>query len=388
MPEQILLATRNFSMEDSKRFAQFSGDANPMHMDAVAARCMPAGEPVVHGVHLLLWALEVAFRLDDGFLHVRARFQKPVVVGDRVELREARDSLGASRLRLSVNGIVVIRIDIAGPPIVIPPNNSQSPPSTPALDRFDAPIDLALDEMRGRNGRISTSTLQTDAARLFPNISLAIGEGRVAALARLSTLVGMVCPGLHSIFGSLDISFDGPQTETVDFIVTDVDDHFRLISQSVAGSGIRGNIKAFARVPPVKQLSMAAVAGSVKRGEFAGSVALVAGGSRGLGALVARIVAAGGGRVIITYAVGLEEARTVQADICDAGARCELLQYDALSPNVMELIAELPAITHFYYFASPKISAKRSIDPFAPDLFNRFISFYVTGFQRLCEKRP
>ena len=228
------------------------------------------------------------------------------------------------------------------------------------------------------------STLQADAARLFPNISLAIGEGRVAALARLSTLVGMVCPGLHSIFGSLDISFDGPQTETVDFIVTDVDDHFRLISQSVAGSGIRGNIKAFARVPPVKQLSMAAVAGSVKRGEFAGSVALVAGGSRGLGALVARIVAAGGGRVIITYAVGLEEARTVQADICDAGARCELLQYDALSPNVMELIAELPAITHFYYFASPKISAKRSIDPFAPDLFNRFISFYVTGFQRLC----
>src|ERR1700722_4929865 len=48
---------RIFTMADQQRFACLSGDWNPMHMDAVAARRTPAGAPVVHGVHAVLWAL-------------------------------------------------------------------------------------------------------------------------------------------------------------------------------------------------------------------------------------------------------------------------------------------------------------------------------------------
>jgi NAD(P)-dependent dehydrogenase (short-subunit alcohol dehydrogenase family) len=39
--------------------------------------------------------------------------------------------------------------------------------------------------------------------------------------------------------------------------------------------------------------------------------------------------------------------------------------------------------THLYYFATPRIFGRRR-DPFDIDLFQRFVSFYVTGFVRVC----
>ena len=52
------VAKRVVSQELQERFAALSGDRNPMHMDAVAARRTQAGLPVVHGIHTLLWALD------------------------------------------------------------------------------------------------------------------------------------------------------------------------------------------------------------------------------------------------------------------------------------------------------------------------------------------
>jgi len=53
-----MTATRTFTMADQVAFAAASGDANPMHMDELAARRTQAGAPVVHGVQALLWALD------------------------------------------------------------------------------------------------------------------------------------------------------------------------------------------------------------------------------------------------------------------------------------------------------------------------------------------
>jgi acyl dehydratase len=78
------LATRIFEMADQQRFASLSGDRNPMHMDAVAARKTPAGEPAVHGVHLLLWALDAFAASDPGLglpRRIKARFSKFIGLG-------------------------------------------------------------------------------------------------------------------------------------------------------------------------------------------------------------------------------------------------------------------------------------------------------------------
>ena len=53
-----LLGSRRFSLADQQRFAALSRDFNPLHVDPVAARRTMFGEPVVHGMHAVVWMLE------------------------------------------------------------------------------------------------------------------------------------------------------------------------------------------------------------------------------------------------------------------------------------------------------------------------------------------
>ena len=50
---------RIFTITDQRKFASFSGDFNPIHLDNQKSIKTHAGQPIVHGVHLVLWALDV-----------------------------------------------------------------------------------------------------------------------------------------------------------------------------------------------------------------------------------------------------------------------------------------------------------------------------------------
>src|SRR6266700_6824354 len=101
------LAQRTFTDADQKRFAAASGDYNPMHTDALQARRTQAGAPVVHGIHLLLWALDsLAAAQPDlpplrGF---RAQFNKFVFLDDLVEAVLTQKGPSGARLAISVDG--------------------------------------------------------------------------------------------------------------------------------------------------------------------------------------------------------------------------------------------------------------------------------------------
>ena len=53
---------RTFSMQDQTDFASFSGDYNPIHINEKESIKTHAGQPIVHGVHMVLWALD-AFKI-------------------------------------------------------------------------------------------------------------------------------------------------------------------------------------------------------------------------------------------------------------------------------------------------------------------------------------
>ena len=56
---EVVLGERCFTLDDQVRFSQFSGDRNPIHIDQIQARKTHAGECVVHGIHVFLWALQL-----------------------------------------------------------------------------------------------------------------------------------------------------------------------------------------------------------------------------------------------------------------------------------------------------------------------------------------
>jgi len=106
---------RVFDWAAQAQFSQLSGDRNPMHMDVVAARRTHAGQPVVHGMHAVLWALEsIAGKGDIQFpiAQIKVRFQKLIYVGDEVKLEFIRHDIAGISLQLSVDSLPVSSITI------------------------------------------------------------------------------------------------------------------------------------------------------------------------------------------------------------------------------------------------------------------------------------
>ena len=86
------LAILSFSHHDQIKFAKFSGDKNPIHINQKMAKKTLAGECIVHGVNLILTALE--FHLTNSNLLptiCRVWFGHPVSLGRPIRLVSDKD---------------------------------------------------------------------------------------------------------------------------------------------------------------------------------------------------------------------------------------------------------------------------------------------------------
>jgi acyl dehydratase/NADP-dependent 3-hydroxy acid dehydrogenase YdfG len=388
--ERKRLAARRFGMADQIAFAALSGDYNPMHVDALAARRTQAGAPVVHGMHTLLWALDTlaaAELLGPRLCEICAQFRKFTYLDVACDLVLTHADADAAGAELASNGLVLTTIQLRNGRRQIGAEAGGADFASEVLLAGNVPRAPALQDLASLRGWSTAAGGAEDFAAAFPRLARVIGTQRVSALAALSRLVGMVCPGLHSIFAgfSVDLVESNSQRPEVGFDVSKINQQFRLIRMNVYGGGLSGAVTAFVRWPPIEAPSMEAVSAAVVADAFAGAVALVVGGSRGLGAITAKAIAAGGGKVVITYAKGRDDAAKLAAEInaaCGPGV-CTALAYESSSAAASQLSAVPADVNQLYYFATPPIFPRTS-DAVSAEKLREFRSVYVDAFQDVC----
>jgi acyl dehydratase/NAD(P)-dependent dehydrogenase (short-subunit alcohol dehydrogenase family) len=375
------LASRVFSLTDQAAFARLSSDWNPMHLDHAFARRSQVGAPVVHGIHTLVWAADAVLQsFPLGIANMRARFLKPLYLNETASVRIRDRTDQRIEIEVVAANIVVASIRLSSVPGKWKAQTAQVAPS-PTV-RLSEPANLRFEQLAGYAGSVATG--EADIRSSFPALTEAIGAPAVRGLLATSQIVGMACPGLHSLFAGLDVDCnpESDRENALAYAVRKIDARFRSLQIDVSGAGIAGRLDAFARLAPPIQPGMSEICPRVSGKPFGGQKSLIIGGSRGLGEVTAKIVAAGGGRPVLTYRESLHEAEQVAADIVRAGGRCDILRYDALLPAATQL-RNVGGVDCCYYFATPKIFQRKSA-LYEPEKLRTFLDFYADGFFELC----
>lgn len=378
------MTQRVFTSDDQVAFAKLSGDFNPLHLDPVLARRLLFGRQVVHGLHALLWSLDDHLKSRTQPLALRtvkANFQAGIGVGQIVRCLATLQDEGRVAFQLKADSTPAAWIEIGWNPL-----QDRCPGTLPKMSPEPAKCrERTMQEAAEASGTLALYLDGDLAGGLFPNLIRVLSPLQLAVLLSTTRLVGMECPGQHSIYSSLNLTFSseiaGPAN--LNYHIADCNKRLALVAMEVEAPGTKGEVKAFLRPRPQRQAAFSDVCRQVEPEEFSAQRALIVGGSRGLGEVTAKLLAAGGAEVILTYYRGRQDAQRIVAEIVSHGARADCLALNVLEPwqGLPGRIIHRPKPLYLYYFATPYIFGAAK-GRFSSQRFAAFCEYYVTGFLR------
>ncbi len=378
------MPTRSFSISptQSQQFAKLSGDWNPVHIDPLIGRRTLFGGTVVHGMHATLLAIDL-FLADASERRSLASIQVSYTSGLSQEQKASMESLSdgetSATLRILSSGQIIQIVKLTWSK-ERPLDSSQQSNACPPREIPDV---INLEAAANLNGEVTAQVDESLASGLFPSLTKYLPLNQIAAMLAATRIVGMRCPGLHSIFSAIKLSFEaGANSDVVSYSIQRHSVAANFVTLALEGSGAVGEINAFFRPAPTEQPEYADLKGLIPQDKFSHRCALVIGGSRGLGEITAKLLAAGGAQVILTWHSGEQDATDIVQDIVSGGGQASAIHWDCSAPP-----GELPAYlaqtspTHVYYFATPRIELNRT-GTFNQELFENYIDIYVTGMER------
>jgi hypothetical protein len=375
-----VIGTKIFSENDQNTFARLSGDFNPIHVDHIKARRLIYGEQVVHGVHTLIWSIDCYLNKTNRpikFTNLYIKFIKPVFLNKIISCGIKSDSNSYVEISIfdSVSTLSIIKFDYV----------EDNPISSYNLNKKSF---LKSEAFFLQNEGDETFYLnETIAISLFTKTYKFLNKLQLALLLTSTRIVGMKCPGMDSLFSELDLSFnlDRNVSNSCYYQIEKNYKSINLFLISISGDFFQGKIKAFKRPLQSTQKDYSFFKKSIDKSLFNNQRALIIGGSRGLGEMTAKILAAGGAEILLTYHKGFQDAENLKKSITEKGGKLDILGVDVLNDvNIwlphLEKIKFKP--THLYYFATPKIIGSKQ-NSFDTNIFKTYIKYYVESFYNI-----
>ena len=375
---KVRLSSCIFHLSDQQKFADFSGDINPIHLCDEYARKTPPGQVIVHGINSLLWAL-------DGFLscghsisgQMNVRFLQPIHLNEVVFC----DYFVKERIiEISNANVIFVKIKLSDNFYNHISGDSESLYSKTSYDLQIC--ELALNDIQsGLSLALSESADPDFIDELYPALLVYLGRSIVCQIACLSSVVGMQIPGLHSIFAS--VSIDLQKSSNRKFVeVVKTDQRFGLVDLKVQSSDVHSKVRAIIRPKPTECLPLDSLKKKINKTFAVGESVLVIGGSRGLGSYVVKILALSGARVTFTYSKGQKDAQILKSELSGSNINVDFVHFDIRDLDFSALFDCKP--DYIFYFATPKIFVKRS-KCFENKLYEGFKLFYVDAFKSILE---
>jgi len=368
----LLINSRTFSLDGQLKFAKFSGDTNPIHIDPILARRTIVGECIVHGINGLMYAIDSLIKYNGIILnHFDVKFLKPITLDIPIQCFWDGEK---NKLSIVSENTILTSIFVKIGPIIKEGNLSGIKSDIPLI----YPRNITLKECSEiiREDLIFRGNIEVGKI-LFPNLFEKYGNIFAAELASTSEIVGMQIPGLNSLF--LSIKGDFSERNLISYYqLLSCNLKFGLVKLLVHGRYLKAEIEALYRPSSINSPSIESVSKTIKKNEFENVNALIIGGSRGLGEISAKIIASGGGRVTISYNLGEEDAKQLQQELSNFGGVCDIIKVR------IEDGFDIPK-NHFnqiYYFPTPKIKAE---DPNILNvvLIQLYELFYIHAFRNL-----
>jgi NAD(P)-dependent dehydrogenase (short-subunit alcohol dehydrogenase family)/acyl dehydratase len=381
------LGTHLITDEEQAAFARLSGDFNPIHVNPLIARRSMFGRTITHGLHLVLRALEWNASQQPGFKslsQLNARFFMATHPAESISVQSDTRSSGDNCYDVTLT-IFNERARLAARCQARWTQQTIEPHPLPTTVASRDCHRLSDGEIAAAEGELPLFLDPGEAAALFPALTRLLRPNQFGDLLATTRIIGMSVPGRDSIFASANLTFSSSQAsyDRLSYRTESFAPDRRYCTISAKSPGISGRLEAFVRPSQVDQPRYSDIRALIPTGVFNGHHALVIGGTRGLGEVCAKLLAAGGAQVTLTYHRGVEDADRVAQELSLEGAQVSVIQVDATDaglPEIRQRLSEGIRFTGLYYFATPAIFTEAATFDYGS--FVGFADVYVGGVAR------
>ena len=324
IPSNVILETefeKTIVVDEKQQilFSKLSNDYNPIHLDSDYAYKTPYGKSIVYGILGVLKSLEyIPLCKNTYFKFLKVEFVNYINVNTSITIRYYTNRI----LVYKNTNTLCTRIEYE-----FCENNNKSALLKYHINDLCTPIENKIPVKNYLYGlNINLRYLEENYPNVFNNLDLL----QMFQIINLSTFVGMITPGLYSIFNSFELSYINNDENLYNllFELNEFDKTYGNCFYKFSGKNIEGKLNSIYRPKRVQQIKIKDIKNNTLR--FMNEKVLVVGGSRGLGEVIAKIFYTNGANVTITYFKSYHEALSIHNE---SSKQINILKYNVLTDH-------------------------------------------------------